>query len=153
MKILMLHGVNADMFQYRNPQFYGGTALEDVNRRLQEEARLLGAEVECLQSNHAGVLVDKIHEAFFNGTDAILINPGGFTNCDGGIKEALAMMPIPVVEIHMANLFKKKNGTPQGFTTQAADAVIMGMQLESYPLALRAAIQLVNEKKKRSEQT
>lgn len=144
-KILVLHGVNADMFQYRNPEYYGGTSLEDINAAMKATADELGAEIECYQSNHAGDIVDKLHEAFFNGTDAVIINPGAFTNCDCGIKEAMALMRVPVVEIHMANLFKKKEGHPSGITTQAATAVIMGMQLNSYTLAVRAAYSLIKK--------
>ncbi|WP_434310311.1 type II 3-dehydroquinate dehydratase [Hominifimenecus sp. rT4P-3] len=145
-KILMLHGVNANMFQFRNPEFYGSVTLDQVNARMQEEAKELGVSLECFQSNHAGDLVDKLHQAFFDQTDAVIINPGGFTNCDCGIKEALALLRVPVIEVHMANLFRKKNGSPQGTTTQVATAVLMGMQIDTYPLALRAAVMLADGK-------
>ena len=144
-KILVLHGVNANMFQYRNPAYYGLVTLDDINQSLRQEAQKMGVEVECYFSNHAGDLVEKIQEAFLNRTDAVIINPGGFTNCDCGIKEALAILTVPVIEVHMANLFKKKNGTPQGTTTQVATAVLMGMKLDTYTLALRAAVTLLEK--------
>ncbi len=147
-KILVLHGVNADMFQYRNPEYYGGNSLESVNEAMMETAKELDVDMSIFQSNHAGDIVDKLHEAFFNGTDAIIINPGAFTNCDCGVKEAMALMKVPIVEIHMANLFKKKEGHPSGITTQVATAVIMGMQLDTYTLAVRAAVALINRKTK-----
>lgn len=147
MKILMLHGVNADMFPYRNPSYYGSATLEQVNARLQEEAKALQVQLECYHSNYAGALVEKIHQAFFDQTDAVIINPGGFTNCDCGIKEALAILRVPIVEVHMANLFQKKQGNPQGITTQTATAVLMGLQIDTYPLALRAAVTLAAKEK------
>lgn len=136
------------MFQYRNPELYGGVSLEDINIAMQIEADRLGLALDCYHSNHAGDIVDRIHQAFFDETDAIIINPGAFTNCDCGIKEALSLIKAPVIEIHMANLFKKKEGIPQGTTTQVATAVIMGLQLDSYLLALNASSMLIEKQNK-----
>jgi len=103
-------------------------------------------ELEIFQTNYEGAFVEKIHEAFFNKTDAVLINPGAWTSYSIGVKDAIAILTVPVIEIHMSNIFKKHGGTVTTLTTQLAVGAIVGLGAISYTLALRAAVELIQEK-------
>ena len=145
-KILMLHGINLNMFGHRDPSLYGTVTFEQINEGLNSLARELGVELEIFQTNYEGAFVEKIHEAFFNKTDAVLINPGAWTSYSIGVKDAIAILTVPVIEIHMSNIFKKHGGTVTTLTTQLAVGAIVGLGSISYTLALRAAVELIQER-------
>lgn len=144
--ILMLHGVNHNMYGHRNPEFYGTSTLEDINTLLIEEAKSLGGvEIEFFQSNYEGAWVDKINEAFHKKVDAVLMNPAAWSFYSLAIHDALEILECPIVEIHMSNIFARTNLGPS-VTAPVASCMIAGLGAESYPLALRAAIKLIEAK-------
>lgn len=143
-KILMLHGINANMFGYREPGLYGTITYEQLNAKLREKAEELGIELEIFQSNFEGAFVEKIHQAFYDKTDAVVMNPGGWTN-DTGVMDAVAILKCPVIEVHMANLFKKHGGTVTGKTIKNASGCILGQGWLGYITALEAAVELCDK--------
>jgi 3-dehydroquinate dehydratase-2 len=143
MKILMLHGINHDMFGQRDPQQYGTVTLAEIDARLQALAQELGVEVASFQSNHEGAFVERIHVALRERIDAVLVNAGAWTHYSYGIRDALAMLPCPIVELHMSNVHARE---PFRHVSVFADIVkgqICGFGVESYLLALRAAVAAV----------
>ena len=112
-KILVLHGVNLDMFGKRDPRHYGHATLADIDAALQGLAGELGVALETFQTNHEGVMVERIHAALTDGTDAIVINAGAWTHYSYAIMDALGILSIPVVEVHMSNCLL--------YTSDAAD--------------------------------
>jgi 3-dehydroquinate dehydratase-2 len=139
-KILMLHGINHNMFGKRDPQQYGTVTLAEIDARLQALGRELGAEVESFQSNSEGAFCERIHQAFAEGKDAVLINAGAWTHYSYGIRDALAILSCPVIELHMSNIHARE---PFRHTSVFADIVrgqICGFGVDSYLLALRAAM-------------
>ena len=146
MKLLMLHGVNHNMFGYRDPALYGHATYEQINESLMKVAEELGVELEIFQTNYEGAFVEKIHEAFFNKTDAIVINPGGWTNYCIGVADALRILTVPIVEIHMSNIFTKHGGTARGETSAVATGVVIGLGIHSYEMGLRAAVALAKDR-------
>lgn len=148
-KILMLHGPNHNMFGHREPSLYGTITYEELNEKLIKLADELGVELEIFQTNFEGQFIEKIHEAFYNKVDAVITNPGGWTNYTISVKDAFAILAqndIPVLEVHMANLFKKHGGTVRGDTSMLAAGILLGMGARCYTLALRAAVEIIEEK-------
>jgi 3-dehydroquinate dehydratase-2 len=145
-RVLMLHGINHNMFGHRDPDLYGTVTYERINEDLKQLAEELGVELEIFQTNYEGAFVEKIHEAFYNKTDAVLINPGGWTNYHPGVRDAVAILKAPIIEIHMSNIFKKHGGTVSTMTTQYAAGTVIGMGARAYTLALRAAVEMIEEK-------
>jgi len=140
----MMHGINHNMFGHRDPNFYGTITYEEINESLKETAAELGVELEIFQSNCEGTFVEKVHEAFLTKVDGVLVNPGGWTNYALGVMDALAILKAPWIEIHMANTFKKHNGTVNGMTTKLASGIVIGLGKHSYNIALRALVELMN---------
>jgi len=143
MKILMLHGINHDMFGQRDPQQYGTVTLAEIDARLAALGRELGVEVQSFQSNHEGAFVERIHVALRERMDAVLVNAGAWTHYSYGIRDALAMLTCPIVELHMSNIHARE---PFRHVSVFADIVkgqICGFGVDSYLLALRAAVAAV----------
>jgi 3-dehydroquinate dehydratase-2 len=140
MKILVLHGINLNMFGKRDPAQYGTVTLAEIDQRLQALGKELGAEVECFQTNFEGEICERIHRAHEEGFDAVMINAGAWTHYSYGIRDALAILKAPIVELHMSNVHARE---PFRHVSVFADIVkgqICGFGAESYLLALRAAI-------------
>ena len=108
MKILMLHGVNLNMFGKRDPAQYGTVTLAEIDAKLAALGRELGVEVTCFQTNHEGEMCERIHKAFADGVDAVLINAGAWTHYSYGIRDALAILKVPIVEVHMSNIHARE---------------------------------------------
>ncbi len=141
-KILMLHGPNHNMFGHRDKILYGTVSYEEINAAMKKTAEELGVELEIFQSNHEGAFIDKVQEAFYRKADAVIANPGGWTNTSAAVKDALDILACPRVEVHMSNTFRKHGGTVQAQTAISASAVIIGGGVTAYTLAVRAAAEL-----------
>jgi 3-dehydroquinate dehydratase II len=139
MKILVLHGPNLNMLGLREPEVYGSTTLVQINDRLIQDAMELGAELSFLQSNHEGVLIDAIHAAF-QVQQGILINPAAFTHTSVALRDAIASVNIPTVEVHLSNVYKREEFRHHSFIAPIAIGQISGFGAESYRLGLRALV-------------
>ena len=138
MKILVLHGINLNMFGKREPAKYGTTTLAEIDARLLALGKELGVEVESFQSNHEGELCERIHRAFGEDIDAVLINAGAWTHYSYGLRDALAMLTVPIVELHMSNIHAREEFRHKSVLAEVAKGQIAGFGVDSYLLALRA---------------
>jgi 3-dehydroquinate dehydratase II len=143
MKILMLHGINHDMFGKRDPAQYGTITLEEINAGLQKLGKELGTEVECFQTNHEGAMCERIHKGFLDGVNAVLINAGAWTHYSYGIRDALAILTCPIVELHMSNIHAREEFRHKSVFAEIVKGQICGFGSDSYLLALRAAVSAV----------
>ena len=143
MKVLVLHGINLNMFGKRDPKQYGTTTLAEIDTRLKTLGAELGAQVECFQTNHEGAMVERIHQAFAEGQDAVLINAGAWTHYSYGIRDALAILTCPIVELHMSNIHARESFRHLSVIAGIAKGQIAGFGVDSYLLALRAAVSTV----------
>ncbi|MFO1281461.1 MAG: type II 3-dehydroquinate dehydratase [Burkholderiales bacterium] len=143
-KILMLHGVNHNMFGHRDPVQYGKTTLADIDARMQALGRELGVEVASFQTNHEGAMCERIHQAFFDKTDAVVINAGAWTHYSYAIRDALAILTVPIVEIHMSNIHAREAFRHHSVFGEIVKGQICGFGVDSYLLGLRAAASAAN---------
>jgi len=143
MNILVLHGVNLDMFGKRDPAQYGTITLAEIDQRLQALGTELGAGVECFQTNHEGAMCERIHRAFAEKVDAVLINAGAWTHYSYGIRDALGILTCPVVELHMSNVHAREPFRHVSVFSEVVKGQICGFGADSYLLALRAAVSAV----------
>ena len=148
MKILMLHGINLNMFGKRDPKQYGTITLDEINASVSALGQELGAEVEAFQTNHEGAMCERIHQAYADGVDAVLINAGAWTHYSYGIRDALAILACPIVELHMSNIHAREAFRHVSVFAEIARGQICGFGADSYLLALRAAVSAVNSAKK-----
>jgi 3-dehydroquinate dehydratase II len=145
MKILVLHGINLNMFGKREPAKYGTTTLAEIDARLLALGKELGVEVESFQSNHEGELCERIHRAFGEDIDAVLINAGAWTHYSYGLRDALAMLTVPIVELHMSNIHAREPFRTHSVIAAIVRGQICGFGVDSYLLALRAAVAAVKQ--------
>ena len=143
MKILMLHGINHNMFGKRDPRQYGTATLADIDQALQALGEELGAQVVSFQSNFEGALCERIHQAYEDRVDAVLINAGAWTHYSYGIRDALAIIEVPVVEVHMSNIHAREPFRHHSVFAEVVRGQICGFGVETYLLALRAAMSMV----------
>ena len=143
MKILMLHGINHDMFGKRDPAQYGTITLDQINASLQNLGKELGATVDCFQTNHEGAMCERIHKGFLDGVDAVLINAGAWTHYSYGIRDALAILTCPIVELHMSNIHAREEVRHKSVFAEIVKGQICGFGSDSYLLALRAVVSAV----------
>ena len=139
MNLLVLHGINLNMFGQRDPGHYGTATLADIDAALQALATELGAEVECFQSNHEGVMCERIHQAHRDGVAAVVINAGAWTHTSVAIRDALAILKCPIVEVHMSNIHAREPFRQHSYIAPIARGQICGFGVDSYLLGLRAA--------------
>jgi 3-dehydroquinate dehydratase II len=137
MKLLILNGPNLNLLGTREPQIYGADTLADVERMIAEEGTRLGLDTACFQSNHEGALIDRIHAARLDGTTGIVINPGGLTHTSVALRDALAGVALPVVEVHISNVHKREEFRHHSFISGIAEGVIAGLGIEGYLAAVR----------------
>jgi 3-dehydroquinate dehydratase-2 len=140
LKVLMLHGINHNMFGKRDPKQYGTVTLQQIDESLAALARELGVQVESFQSNHEGAMVERIHQAYFDGVDAVLINAGAWTHYSYGIRDALAILTCPIVELHMSNIHAREPFRHHSVFADIVQGQIAGFGVDSYLLALRTAV-------------
>jgi 3-dehydroquinate dehydratase II len=148
MKILMLHGINHNMFGKRDPAQYGTITLDEINANLSALGKELGCEVENFQTNNEGAMCDRIHQGFSDGVDAVLINAGAWTHYSYGIRDALAILTCPVVEVHMSNIHAREEFRHHSVLAEIVTGQICGFGAYSYLLALRAGIAAAKARKK-----
>ena len=141
-KVLVLHGPNLNMLGKREPEIYGSTTLEQIDTSLKEQGEKLGLMIETFQSNHEGAIVEKIQEAFGTGADGIIINPAAFTHTSVAIRDALLLLEIPVIEIHLSNIYKREAFRHKSMVADIAAAQISGFGVIGYNLALQGLKQL-----------
>jgi 3-dehydroquinate dehydratase II len=137
--ILVLHGANLNLLGKREPEVYGSTTLADINRQLEAQAESLGVKISFLQSNHEGALIDAVHAAagIYQG---ILINPGGYTHTSVSLRDALAGVYIPTVEVHLSNIHKREEFRHHSYIAPIAIGQISGFGADSYRLGLEALV-------------
>lgn len=145
-KILMLHGINHNMFGKRDPVQYGTVTLEEIDAGLSELANELGVEIESFQTNHEGEMCDRIHKAYLENKDAVLINAGAWTHYSYGLRDALAILEVPIIEIHMSNIHSREEFRHKSVFAEIVNGQICGFGIDSYFLGLRAAVSLIKEK-------
>jgi 3-dehydroquinate dehydratase-2 len=140
MNVLVLHGPNLNLLGTREPAVYGSTTLPDIDRELQQIAKEAGATLQSLQSNHEGVLIDRVHAARTDGTDFIVINPGAFTHTSVALRDAFAGVAIPFVEVHLSNVHRREPFRHHSYFSDLAEGVIVGLGAQGYSLALKFAL-------------
>jgi 3-dehydroquinate dehydratase-2 len=143
-KLLLLNGPNLNLLGAREPDIYGSETLPNIEERCRDYAAKLGHELECLQSNHEGVLIDRIHTTLTDGTDFILINPGAFTHTSIAIRDAFAGVNRPFIELHLSNVHSRETFRHHSYLSAIAIGVIAGFGTNSYSLAIDAANNYLN---------
>lgn len=134
-----MHGPNLNLLGKREPDVYGHLTLDNINEILKQEAHNLNVEVSCIQSNHQGVLVDTIHEAMDN-YHGIVINAGAYTHTSIAIRDALAGIGLPAVEVHLSNIHRREDFRRHSYIAPIVVGQISGFGADSYCLGLRALV-------------
>ena len=147
MKILVLHGPNLNLFGRREPHIYGTTTLAEINDKLQALARELKVELEILQSNHEGELVDFLHKNMDSAAGGI-VNPAGLTQHGVSLHDAIKAMPFPMAEVHMSNIAAREEWRHHSIISSAVKGTVQGFGWRSYANALRAIVDIAREAKK-----
>jgi 3-dehydroquinate dehydratase II len=135
-KLLLLNGPNLNLLGTREPEVYGKTTLADIENAAVVQAQAAGASLEAFQSNHEGALIDRIHAARLEGVDTIIINPGGLTHTSVALRDALAGVAIPFVEVHISNIYQREEFRQHSYLSALAAGVICGMGTDGYRLAI-----------------
>ncbi len=142
--ILVLHGPNLNLLGTREPEHYGATTLDEINQGLARQAADAGHQLEWLQSNAEHELVNKVHEAASNQVALIIINPAAFTHTSVALRDALAGVDIPFIEVHLSNVHAREEFRQHSFFSDLAWGVISGLGAQGYALALQAGINKLN---------
>ena len=142
--VLVLHGPNLNLLGTREPAVYGSTTLDEINQSLVLFAENKGANLVCLQSNSESVLIDRIHQARTDGTEFIVINPAAFTHTSVAIRDALAAVAIPFIEVHLSNVHAREAFRRESFFSDIAVGVICGMGASGYEYAVQYALNYKN---------
>ena len=143
MNILVLHGINLNMFGKRDPAQYGTTTLAEIDASVIALGKELGAQVETFQTNFEGAFVQRIHQAHADGTDAVIINAGAWTHYSYGIRDALAVLTCPIIEVHMSNIHAREAFRHVSVFAEIVKGQICGFGADSYLLGLRAAVSAI----------
>ncbi|KAB2320032.1 type II 3-dehydroquinate dehydratase [Betaproteobacteria bacterium SCN1] len=144
--ILVLHGPNLNLLGSREPKHYGRATLEDINRNLVERGRTAGAVVETFQHNHEGALVDRIQQAGRDHVDFIVINPAAYTHTSVALRDALAAIAIPFVEVHLSNIYARESFRHHSYFSDLAVGVVSGLGAQGYELALEYALRHLQDR-------
>ncbi|UCF94855.1 MAG: type II 3-dehydroquinate dehydratase [Desulfobacterales bacterium] len=141
-KILVIHGPNLNMLGQREPEVYGDTTLAEINRKLAERGVAHDLAVECFQSNHEGEIVAKIQQAA-ERHQGLIINPAAYTHTSVAIRDALLLLDIPIIEVHLSNIYKRESFRRTSMTADVVTAQISGLGAQGYLLALTAINSLI----------
>ena len=139
-----MHGPNLNMFGKRQPEIYGTVSFSEINDKLKELAKELKIDLDIFQSNHEGLLIDKIQEVT-GSIDGILINPGAYGHTSIALRDAIAGYAKPTIEVHMSNIYKREEFRHISYIAGVCNGVIVGLGVNSYLLGLRALVQLITE--------
>jgi 3-dehydroquinate dehydratase-2 len=145
MKILILHGPNLNLLGTREPEVYGSMTLEDINNKLIDLGKELGAEIKCLQSNHEGALIDALHDAR-TSANGVVFNPGGFTHTSIALRDGISAIQIPVIEVHLSNVYAREEFRHVSMISAVCKGKVVGLGWRSYALGLRALVELLQDK-------
>jgi len=143
--ILVLHGPNLNLLGTREPEIYGSTTLDDINRHLSDICTAQGHHLQALQSNAEYELIDRIHDAAREGVNFILINPAAFTHTSVALRDALLGVKIPFIEVHLSNIHQREPFRAHSYFSDVAQGVICGLGAKGYELALLAALEQTAE--------
>ena len=143
-RLLVINGPNLNLLGTREPAVYGSTTLADVERMCRDEGRRLGMDVVAFQSNHEGALIDRVHAARTEGVAFIVVNPGAFTHTSVALRDALAGVAIPFIEVHISNIHRREAFRHHSYFSDLAEGVIVGLGVQGYRLALQAAKERVS---------
>jgi 3-dehydroquinate dehydratase-2 len=141
MSLLVLHGPNLNLLGTREPQVYGHVTLDQIDAELARMAEEAGESLQSFQSNHEGVLIDRVHAARTDGTHAIIINPAGLTHTSVALRDALAAVALPFVEVHLSNIHRREPFRHHSYFSDLAEGVICGLGPSGYRLALQHLLQ------------
>jgi 3-dehydroquinate dehydratase-2 len=144
-KIKVLHGPNLNLLGQREPGVYGKISLAEINSFLEKEGEKLQAKISCLQSNHEGVLIDAIHDCL-DKYQGIIINAGAYTHTSVAIRDALAAVKVPTVEVHLSNIYQRENFRHYSYIAPIAIGQISGFGADSYRLGLQALVTHLRER-------
>jgi 3-dehydroquinate dehydratase II len=142
-RILLLHGPNLSQLGTRDPEHYGTATLDDVVAAARREAEADGSELEHLQTEHEGVLLERIHAARTDGTDGVIINAGAWTHTSVAVRDALELLELPKVEVHLSNIHARETFRAHSYLAPVCDGSIVGLGIDGYPLAVRAVLALL----------
>jgi 3-dehydroquinate dehydratase-2 len=140
--VLVIHGPNLNMLGKREPELYGNTTLDEINSELEKLGEKLGLSVETFQSNHEGAIVDKIQESVAL-KKGIIINPAAYTHTSIAIRDALLLLDIPVIEVHLSNIYKRESFRQRSMISDVATAQIAGFGVKGYDMALEALAEMI----------
>lgn len=141
-RILVLHGPNLNLLGQREPDIYGTLTLDQINKKIIQRANDLGVDVECIQTNHEGIMVDNIQQAA-EGYDCLIINAAAFTHYSIAIRDTIAAVKLPAIEVHLSNIFKREEFRHHSVISAVVNGTICGFGVHSYILAVDAAVSLV----------
>jgi 3-dehydroquinate dehydratase II len=141
-KVLVIHGPNLNMLGKREPEIYGKTTLEEINSDLKKIGEKLGVFVETFQSNHEGAIIERIQEAAAT-QKGIIINPAAYTHTSIAIRDALLALDIPIIEIHISNIYKREPFRHKSLISDIATAQITGLGIKGYVIALNALAEMI----------
>ncbi|MFS8541093.1 MAG: type II 3-dehydroquinate dehydratase [Tissierellales bacterium] len=138
MKVLVIHGPNINLLDKRDKSIYGNYTIEDINNQLILKAKELDIEVEIFQSNSEGMIIDKLHSTIEEQIDGVIINPGGYTHYSISIRDAIELLDIPVIEVHLSNIYAREDFRRKSVIAPVCKGQISGLGVFSYLLALEA---------------
>lgn len=141
--ILLLNGPNLNRLGKREPAIYGTETLDSIEKRVREKGKEFGAEVVCFQSNYEGALIDRIHQAEDEGIEGIIFNPGAFTHYSYALRDAIASVQVPVIEVHLSNIHRRESFRHHSVIAPEVIGQIVGLGALGYELALQAIIQYI----------
>jgi len=147
MNVLVLHGHNLNLLGVREPDTYGRVTLAQIDEDLTQAAVAAGATLSSFQSNHEGALIDRIHAARTDGTDFVIVNPGGFTHTSVALRDAFAGVALPFVEVHLSNIHRREPFRHHSYFSDLAVGVICGLGASGYRLALDYALRAAADRR------